>query len=352
MKRIVSLLFGAILFAVYLSGCGGGGGDVTPNSRPQQADTSKPAVNSTTPAHNSVAVGTNSAITATFNKPVSATAINTQTFILLKDGTIPVAGSVSYVGTTAQFSPAGDLSAGASYLAVVTNGVKDLAGNEMAASYSWQFTTGDSPDSTAPLVLATFPASNSAGVSLNSIITVTFNESIDPATINAQTFLLLKDGTIPVAGSVTNVGTTALFSPVSNLSADASYSAVVTTGVKDLAGNAPAVNFTWVFTTGGASDLDTVGPHVLSVSPPDGETNVPVDSPFVITFDEPIMPFEFGLIDGRPVAVTFNDAYTTVTMKPADAMNSGAIYTSSIRIRDMAGNPMSAIFRWQFSTRP
>jgi hypothetical protein len=365
MKRIIPLLFGAALFAVYLSGCGSGSsgssssssssgsssGDNTHTSPPQPVDISKPAINSTTPAHNSVAVCTNSAITVSFNKPIYPAAINTQTFILLKDGTIPVTGNVTSVGTTAQFSPAGSLSPGTSYSAIVTTGVKDLAGNAMAASYTWQFTTGDSPDSTAPLVLATYPASHSVGVSLNSAVTVTFNEAIDPATINAQTFILLEDGTIPVAGSVTNVGTTVQFRPSSNLSAGASYSAVVTTGVKDLAGNALAANLTWGFTTGSVSDSDTVGPHVLSVSPPDGSIDVPVDSPIVITFDEPIMPFEFGLIDGRPVAVTFNDTYTTVTMKPAVAMNSGTTFTSSIRIKDMAGNLMSAIFRWQFSTR-
>ncbi len=351
MKRTVSLLFGAILFAVYLSGCGGSGGDASPNIPAQQTDTSKPAVNSTTPAHNSVDVGTNSAITVTFNKPVYAAAINTQTFILLKNGTVPVAGSVTCVGATAHFSPAGNLSAGSTYSAIVTTGVKDLSGNALAASYTWQFTTGNSPDSTAPSAFATFPASNAVGVPVNSAITVTFDEAIDPATINAQTFVLLKDGAIPVAGSVTNVGTTAQFRPASTLSARVFYSATITAGAKDLAGNSIAA-FTWGFTTSDAAEQDTVGPHVLSVSPPDGATDVPVDSPIVISFDEPIMPFEFGLIDGRPVAVTFNDTYTTVTMKPADSMNSGITFTSAIRIKDMAGNLMPTIFLWQFSTRP
>lgn len=222
----------------------------------------------------------------------------------------------------------------------------------MAASYSWQFTTGVTQDTTPPAVSATFPASNSVGVVLNSTITVTFNKAIDPATINAQTFILLKDGATPVTGSVTYVGTSALFSPAGNLSAGASYTATVTTGVKDLAGNALASDYTWSFTTGSATDSDTVAPQVLSVSPPDGSTNVPLDPAVVVTFNEPVMPFEFGLINGRPVAVTFNDTYTTVTLTPTVALNPGTTYTSSILVQDMAGNPMSAAFTWQFSTSP
>jgi methionine-rich copper-binding protein CopC len=353
MKKILSLLFGTILFAVYLAGCGGGGG--SGDEGVTLKDTSKPTLISTTPAHNSVGVALNSAITVTFNEAIDPATVNAQTFTLMKDGATPVTGNVTCAGATAQFRPVDNLSASASYTATVATGVKDLAGNAMAANYVWQFTTGVAPDSTAPSVLFTFPASNSVGVALNSAITVTFNESIDPATINALTFIVIKNdgiGGTPVAGSVTYVGTTAQFKPEGNLSAGASYTATVTTGVKDLAGNALAANVSWGFTTGSASDQDTAGPQVLSVSPTAGATNVPVDSSFVVSFNEPIMPFEFGLIDGRPVAVTFNDTYTTVTMKPTVAMHSGFNYITSVRLRDMAGNQMPAEFTWQFSTSP
>ena len=360
-----AFLFTVMFAQLQIHGCGGGGGgdgvtpnsttvttNVTPNSTPQQVDTSKPAVNSTTPAQNSVAVGTNSAITVTFNEAIDPATVNAQTLVLMKDGTIPVAGSLTTVGTTALFRPTGNLSTGASYTANVTTGVKDLAGNAMSANYTWNFITGTATDTTPPMVIATFPAFNSAGVALNSAMSVTFNEAIDPATINAQTFILLKDGTTQVAGNVSYVGTTAQFRPASNLTAGVSYTATVKKGVKDLAGNVPAADVSWSFTTGSASDSDTVAPQVLSVSPPDGSKNVPVDSPLIVTFNEPVMPFEFGLIDGRPVAVTFNNTYTTVIMKPTVAMHPGSNYYASIRSKDMAGNPMSAAFSWQYSTRP
>jgi hypothetical protein len=79
---------------------------------------------------------------------------------------------------------------------------------------------------------------------------------------------------------------------------------------------------------------------------------VPVDSPLVITFDEPIMPFEFGLLDLRPVAVTFNATYTTVTMIPTNAFQPGITYTAFLSTQDMAGIRMPEAFDWQFSTSP
>ena len=352
MKKILSKYFFVILFVVNLTGCGGGGGTGTTTIPTQQKDTLKPSVISTTPALNSMAVGTNSAIAVTFNEAIDPASINAQTFILLKDGTIPVAGSVTCIGTTALFRPTENLSAGASYTANVTTGVKDLAGNAMAANYTWQFTTGQNSDITPPTVIAKFPASNSVSVALNSATTVTFNEAIDPASINAQTFILLKDGTIPVAGSVTYVGTTAQFRPADILWPGALYMAIVNTGVKDLAGNALAANVFWIFGTRNSSDADIVSPQVLSVSPPDGAINVPFDSAITASFNEPILPFEYGLIDGRPVTVTFNDTYTTVTMNPTGTMHPGKNYTASLRIKDMAGNRMPTTYTWRFSVSP
>jgi Bacterial Ig-like domain len=352
MKTRVSLLLGAILFAAYLTGCGGSGGGDTANSPPQQTDTSKPAVNSTTPEHNSVAVEPNRAITVTFNEPIDPATITTNTFIVAADVTgAAVTGSVTYEESsrTAIFRHGG-LSPWTAYTATVTTGVKDLAGNAMGASYAWRFTTGEARDTTPPTVLATYPIQNAGAVPLNTAVAVTFSEAIDPATINAQTFILMKDGATQVAGSVTYVGTTALFKPAGNLLPGASYTTMITVGVKDLAGNAMAENFTWGFTTGSESDLQS--PQVQSVSPPSGSQDVPVDSPLVVFFNEPVMPFDFGLIDGRPVVVAFNATYTTVTMKPTIALLSGSTYISSIRVQDMAGNQMSAPFSWQYSTRP
>jgi hypothetical protein len=288
----------------------------------------------------------------TFNEPIDSATVSTNTFIVVADVTgAAVTGTVTYEQSskTATFHHA-RLSPNTSYMATVTNGVKDLAANAMAASYIWHFTTGGVSDTISPTVVTTFPALNGGAVATNTAVAVTFSEAIDPATINEQTFILMKDGATPVAGSVTYVGTTALFRPSVNFLASASYTAKITVGVKDLAGNALAANFIWGFTTG--SESDQQAPQLQSVSPSNGAQNVPVDSTIVVFFNEPMVPFDFGLIDGRPVTVTFNDTYTRVTMKPTVAMHSNYNYTIQIRLKDMAGNMMPAIFSCQFSTRP
>ena len=60
---------------------------------------------------------------------------------------------------------------------------------------------------------------------------------MNPLTINGTTFLLTQ-GITPVLGTVTYAGTTATFSPSANLASNTLYTATITTGAKDLAGNA------------------------------------------------------------------------------------------------------------------
>ena len=112
--------------------------------------------------------------------------------------------------------------------------------------------TGDSsvtPDTTAPTVVSTIPVSAATGVFVNMNISANFDEAMDPATITTATFTL-KQGTTSVAGAVTFAGTTATFNPTADLAASLPFTATITTGAKDLAGNALASNKVWTFTTG------------------------------------------------------------------------------------------------------
>jgi hypothetical protein len=71
-------------------------------------------------------------------------------------------------------------------------------------------------------------------------------------TINATTFTLKTTvGSVAVAGVVSYNAATrvATFTPSANLAANTNYTATVTTGAKDTAGNALAVNASFSFTT-------------------------------------------------------------------------------------------------------
>jgi hypothetical protein len=190
----------------------------------------------------------NTKILATFSEVMDPSTITTSTFTL-KRGTTTVSGTVNYTGTTATFVPSSNLAASAAHTATITTGAKDLAGNALRSDFVWSFTTGSTPDTTPPRVISTSPV---VAVALNSNISATFSEAMDPSTITVSTFLL-KQGTTSVSGLVSYAGLTAIFDPASNFASNTTYTATITTGAKDLAGNALAVNFVWNFTTSTSS---------------------------------------------------------------------------------------------------
>ena len=236
------LWFLALLLSSLMAGCGGSsGGSAAPS------ETIPPTVLSTAPVNAAVGVSLNASVTATFSEAMNPTWINTTTFTV-KQGTTAVTGVVSYSGTTAVFKPSANLAASTVYTATLTTGVRDLAGNTLVVAKTWSFTTGTTVDITPPTVSTTTPADVAVAVAINTNVTAVFSEVLDASTINATTFSL-KQGATVVAGTVAYSGTTAVFKPNSKLAASTVYTATISTGVKDLAGNALAVAKTWSFTT-------------------------------------------------------------------------------------------------------
>ena len=100
-----------------------------------------------------------------------------------------------------------------------------------------------------PTVTLTAPADAAAGILTNTTITVTFSKAMDPATLTETTFTLTGPDATPVSGTVISAGATATFTPVGDLARNTTYTATITTGAKDLAGNALASNYIWDFQT-------------------------------------------------------------------------------------------------------
>jgi len=108
--------------------------------------------------------------------------------------------------------------------------------------------SGPTVDTVAPTVSSTNPGNGATGVA---VITASFSEGMDASTITAATFTVSGPGGTPVAGNVTYDASTriARFTPTGALGVGAAYTATITTGVKDAAGNALASNHVWSFTT-------------------------------------------------------------------------------------------------------
>jgi hypothetical protein len=124
------------------------------------------------------------------------------------------------------------------------------------------------PTGTLPSVISTDPVDAATGVALNKQITATFSKVMDALTITTATFTLMQNTTF-VSGTVSYAGTTATYIPSSNLTSNTTYTATITTGVRDSAGNALAENYVWSFTTGTTGIAYTV---TLSSDPVAGGT--------------------------------------------------------------------------------
>ena len=109
-------------------------------------------------------------------------------------------------------------------------------------------------DATPPAVTAFSPASGSLNVAINSIASITFSETLNPATINSNTVFLRGASNTVVPATVTynsptNSVTLTTINPLSN---STTYTVVVkggSSGVTDLSGNALVADATSSFTT-------------------------------------------------------------------------------------------------------
>ena len=93
---------------------------------------------------------------------------------------------------------------------------------------------------------------DATGVAVTSSITATFSEAVQPPTISTSTFTLKNSAGTSISGAVSLNGLVATFDPASSLSPSTSYTAMVTTGVKDIAGNLLTPAKSWSFTTASA----------------------------------------------------------------------------------------------------
>ncbi len=103
-----------------------------------------------------------------------------------------------------------------------------------------------------PMVISTSPTADAIGVATGAVIQATFSKDMDASTINAGTFTMSGG----VNGSVTYNSTTmtATFSPSTSLAETTTYTATITTGVKDSMGVNMVDNFTWNFRTRDTAD--------------------------------------------------------------------------------------------------
>ena len=156
-------------------------------------------------------------------------------------------------------------------------------------------------DNTAPAITGTTPSPDATDVALDSLVAITFDEPIVPASANS-TNIQVKAGDTQISGEIAyDDGTnTATFSPSSPFSYSTAYSVTITTGIEDLAANRLLQEQTWYFTTRDLSFTADSGSGGTII--PSGQTDVVygTDQTYTITPNEGYYLSEL-LIDGSQV---------------------------------------------------
>ena len=223
---------------------------------------------------------------------------------------IAITAGVTYVAS--YYSPSGDYAATKPYFtqAVVNGPLRGLAdgedgpngvyrysatsvfpNNTFQSSNYWVdvvFSTGSGSDITAPTVTSVSPLSGATGVSINTTITANFSEAINASSVTGTTFQLRDAGNNLISATLNTSSSQVTLTPSAALAGSTVYTVTITggaSGVKDLAGNALASNFTWSFTT---ASVDNTPPAVTSVSPVNGATGVSINTTVTANFSESI----------------------------------------------------------------
>ena len=125
-----------------------------------QNDQTPPTILTLTPAANASGVSAATAVSVRFNEALTPSSVSAATFELrtVTTNTL-VAAAVSYdaATNTARLVPGAPLAAGASFNATIkggSTGVRDVAGNALAANTLWSFTVGQPPPPGVGLVAA------------------------------------------------------------------------------------------------------------------------------------------------------------------------------------------------------
>lgn len=100
-----------------------------------------PSIISVSPPDNSDCIDLDQPIQAVFADEETDPSTITESTFTLFDGGTQVAGTVSYTGTTATFTPTNELSESTVYTATITTGVKNYLGSPLENSRIWNFTT-------------------------------------------------------------------------------------------------------------------------------------------------------------------------------------------------------------------
>jgi len=309
-----------------------------------KGSTDPPKVTATSPNDKQTNVSLNTNVMVTFSKPMDTASVEAAF------STSPAtSGSFSWSPgkDTGTYTPSGALTANTQYTVTIKSSAKDSGGMGMQSDYAFSFTTGSSSDTNPPTVTGTKPAQGDSGVSVSTIVEITFSESMNHP--NAEgAFSIVPN----VAGAFTWSANAMAFDPLSDLSASTTYDVTISTTASDAAGNKLASDFKFSFSTG---KTDATPPTVKSTSPADNATGVPASADISIEFSELVNTSSgasaFSLSPSVPGKITWS-GMSLIYAHSYDPLKYNTEYTVTIAdtVTDLAGNKMAGPYQFKFKT--
>jgi len=300
-------------------------------------------------AANATGVDRRASFTVHFDEAIAQASITDQTVYLRDVFGGRYSCDATATGDDVVLDPHADLPGDRQFFVVATTALEDRAGNRLAASFQSSFTTAGDGD--APSTTGAWPANGAAGVSPAVQPTFTFDESMDPATVEAAS-LQFEDqfgNIVPFAVEATADQRTLRLRPSTPLQPQRGYTLSFVLGgaaATDVSGNPLSATQALTFTTG----TDAAPPSVVGSTPGPGQDRVPGTLVAEVTFDEALDPAWVNeatatmLVGGQPwAAVVELNADKTVRVTPVLPLPTDAECRLVLRggqdgLRDLAGN--------------
>ena len=242
----------------------------------QMVSTVPPVVIASDPADGAPSFPVTDPIRLTLSRPLTLATAAPAFSLVPTAGGDAVAGAVSLEagGTRLVFTPDAPLQARADFTltlagtAATANGSL-LDGNEDGTggdAFTLSFTSSF-PDTAAPRLVAAEPNPGSQGADLRPLVSVTFDEPIDPTTLDGRVQLAAGSGGVVTGGFVHELAgvvgadpapqSVVSYAPDVALAPNTLYRFTIAAGVEDSFGNATSGPLSFVFTTGSAPPLVT-----------------------------------------------------------------------------------------------
>ena len=198
------------------------------------------------------------------------------------------------------------------------------------------------------------PANNSVGVSIHTLVSISFPVAVNRSSITASNIVLQDNDGKTVASNIVYEPSTriATLRPLNTLAGNTSYQLVVH-NVRSSDGTLFRSQ-TFSFSTG--SDDPGGAPEVAGVTPLPGQQELPANTVVTVTFSEPMdkpsVETAFTISNGVTGTFTWDAAGRIMTFTPGAPLISGTRFVVTIlpSARDAMGTPLRTQMSWYFQT--